>query len=243
MLVGGWASCGCGTRVLPDGCLDVVWVHENLLVAGPATTPVLVPDWPDGQAFGVRLKVGAVEAALGVPADELRDLDVPLAALQGRRVSDRVARAARGGARAGLRVLVGEIVAMARSDRPDLLVREAARRLQDPLARMPEVARELGLGERQLRRRFERSVGYGWRTFARVDRLQRTLLLHARSPDAPLSQLAVAAGYADQPHMSREVRSLSGLTPQQLIASGARPAGERSGSFKTCGQAAHRLLR
>ena len=86
-------------------------------------------------------------------------------------------------------------------------------------------------------------MGYGWRTFARVDRLQRTLLLHARTPDAPLSRLAVAAGYADQPHMSREVRSLSGLTPQQLIASGARPAGERFGSFKTCGRSVHRLLR
>lgn len=61
-------------------------------------------------------------------------------------------------------------------------------------------------------------MGRGWRAFARVERLQRTLVLHGRSPDAPLSELAAAAGYADQPHMSREVRSLSGLTPQGPIA-------------------------
>jgi len=39
-------------RVLPDGCLDLIWVDGALIVAGPAV--------------------------LGVPAHELRDRRVPL---------------------------------------------------------------------------------------------------------------------------------------------------------------------
>jgi hypothetical protein len=63
-LVGGvfataWVSCGCPTTVLPDGCVDVVWVDGELIVAGPATRAVAVPASLDGPPFGVRLKVAA----------------------------------------------------------------------------------------------------------------------------------------------------------------------------------------
>lgn len=121
-------------------------------------------------------------------------------------------------------------------------MREAVRRLAAAQARLPVVARDPGIGERQLRRRFERSVGYGWRAFLRVHRLQRALAVHERSPGISLADLSAAAGYADQAHMSREVRRLSGLTPMQLVDSGVRVAGEGAGSFKTCGRAEHRLI-
>lgn len=242
LLATGWVSCGCPARVLPDGCVDVVWVQEQLLVAGPATGAVLVPASPGVQPFGVRLSIGAVEAVLGVPAQHLRDLDVPFAAVRSGLLPARVAKAARGGARSGLRTLVVEVARSQAASTPDLLVREAVRRLDRPHARLHEVARELGVGERQLRRRFDRSVGYGWRTLSRVRRLQRVLSANEQSPAPSLAHLAITAGYADQAHMSREVRALSGLTPRALLASGAHAAGEGSGSFKTCGRGAHRLL-
>lgn len=237
-----WVSCGCGTTVLPDGCVDVVWVDGELLVAGPATRAASVPASGEGWPFGVRLRTGAVEAVLGVPADVLRDAAVPLAVLHGPRAREQVAQAQRNGPRAGLEALVEQVVSLPVTPEPDRLVREAIRRLSDPRARLPEVARDLEIGERQLRRRFQRSVGYGWQTLSRVHRLQRLLAAHGRSPDIRLTELSAAAGYADQAHMSREVRRLSGLTPRQLLASGARPAGERSGSFKTCGRDGHRLV-
>ena len=42
-----------------------------------------------------------------------------------------------------------------------------------------------------------------------------------------LARLALDAGYADQAHLTREARRLSGRTPAELVASGAGPAGER----------------
>ncbi len=165
LFASGWVSCGCPTTVLPDGCFDVVWVHGALLVAGPATAAVPVPASVDERPFGVRLKIGAVEAALGVPADVLRDVDVPLVDLHGAKVGStvqgRVAQACRSGTRTGLRELVNQIADLAEAGQPDLLVREAARRLTVPRAALPEVARDLHISERQLRRRFDRSSATG----------------------------------------------------------------------------------
>lgn len=236
-----WISCGCPTTVLPDGCVDVVHSDGQLLVAGPGTGPVPVPASAERWRFGVRLRIGAVEAALGVPADALRNADVPLGEVASPMIRDRILRASERGPRAGLNELVRQLTAVHGGGDPDLLVRLAADRLAAPQARLGAVARELGLSERQLRRRFDRTVGYGWRTFSRVQRLQRLLVLSVHAPSRPLADLSLAAGYADQAHMSRDVVRLSGMTPTALLSSGARPAGETAGTFKTCGRAGHML--
>jgi hypothetical protein len=66
-------------RIVPDACVDVVWVQGGrLFVAGPATGPVL-SEIPAGMAAaGVRFRVGAAGGALGVPARELLDQTVAL---------------------------------------------------------------------------------------------------------------------------------------------------------------------
>jgi transcriptional regulator GlxA family with amidase domain len=94
----------------------------------------------------------------------------------------------------------------------------------------------VGLGDRQLRRRFADAVGYGPKTLDRILRFQRFLVL-ARATTANLARLAIEAGYADQAHLTRECTRLSGLPPAALLASGAGPAGETSDSFKTAGPA------
>lgn len=78
----------------------------------------------------------------------------------------------------------------------------AATRVEDPLA----------VGERRLRRRFVQAVGYGPATYLRVSRFQRAVALAPHLPT--LAGLAAAAGYADQAHLSRDCRALTGLTPR-----------------------------
>jgi AraC-like DNA-binding protein len=85
-----------------------------------------------------------------------------------------------------------------------------------PATPVPALADASGIGERQLRRRFAAAVGYGPKTFARIARFQRALaLLRAGEPAAGA---AYAAGYADQAHMTREMRALAGRTPSALTA-------------------------
>ena len=59
-------------RVLPDGCVDLVWIGEApAVVAGPATGPVIVPLAPRTIVVGVRLRPGAAPGVLGPAASEL----------------------------------------------------------------------------------------------------------------------------------------------------------------------------
>ena len=211
-------------RVLPDACVDIVWTGGRLVVAGPATGPVIA-DIPAGAAaMGVRFRVGAAGAALGLPAAELLDATVPLEQVWGAeadRIEDRVAAAGTPGARlAALARAVDERLA----GDPDPAVRAAA-------TGVPRSS--LGIGDRQLRRRFADAVGYGPKTLERVLRFQHFLTRAAREARPDLAWLALEAGYADQAHLTRECTRLAGLPPAALLASGAGPAGERSVSFKT----------
>src|SRR5436305_10218256 len=74
-----WTRSGPPGPVLPDGCVDVVWTGLELVVAGPATRVVHPSVDPEVTKLGVRFRMGAAGAALGMPADEVLDLNVPLA--------------------------------------------------------------------------------------------------------------------------------------------------------------------
>jgi AraC-like DNA-binding protein len=209
-----WLREGSGdaVTVLPDGCLDVVVRDGRALVAGPDTAPVPVAVAKGELIAGVRLHPGAGGAALGVPADELRDRRAALEDLWGAAGRETGERAA-SDPRALLAALRPRLAAAA----PDPRVIAAARRLGGaPATPVPALAAAVGLGERQLRRRFGAAVGYGPKTLARIARFRRALAL-VRSGQPPAAA-AFAAGYADQAHMTREMRALAGSTPAALGA-------------------------
>jgi AraC-like DNA-binding protein len=208
-----WTTVARGGVIFPDGCVDLVWRGDGLFVAGPATGPAV--GGPVGASvFGVRFRLGVAGSALGLPASELLDAAVPLDGVWGAGVEERVALG-------GLPALLDEV--RARLAPVDPLARAAALAMARPGARVDAI--DLGVSERQLRRRFVDAVGYPPKTLARVLRFQRFLSLSSGGGD--LARLALDAGYADQAHLTREARRLSGRTPAELLASGAAPAGER----------------
>ncbi|SCE09983.1 AraC-type DNA-binding protein, partial [Streptomyces sp. IgraMP-1] len=78
-----------------------------------------------------------------------------------------------------------------------------------------DAAATLGLGPRRLHQLSRESFGYGPKTLARILRLARARELAATGLSA--AETAHRAGYADQPHLSREVRALTGLTAGELL--------------------------
>jgi AraC-like DNA-binding protein len=200
---------GRGVRVIPDGSTDIVWREgAGATVAGPDTGAWISKTAPGALIVGARFRAGAGQA-LGVPLEELRDLRIPLDALglDPHRELDQAA-APEALARLALR--------LAAATPPDPAVQEAARLLRDPGGRVEEIAASLGFSDRQLRRRFLVTVGYSPKTLQRILRMRR--FLDAVSAD-DLAGGAIAAGYADQAHLTREVRALTGLTPGEI----ARP--------------------
>ena len=209
-------------RVLPDGCMDLLWDDASGLHAvGPNLTAFLAGVAPGAAVTGVRMRPGGAPPLFDVPAEALREATVPAQDLWGddaRRLTARL-EGDRGPADRAQRML-GWLGARARrAPRPDPLVAEVARRLAgDPRATVGRMADDAGIGARQLRRRVVAQVGYGPRRLARVLRLQRTVALAAAEPDAGLSELAFRAGFADQAHLSHECRDLAGLPPSALLS-------------------------
>lgn len=210
---------GGGSLVLPDGCSDLIWEQgAGAYVAGPDTGPALVPTRAGMVLAGVRFRPAAGGPVLGLPLSELRDQRVALAdvlpaaarplaaalpaglpaALAATRLLDVTARLVAGGA-------------------ADPAVSRAAAWLRDPGVRAEEVAQRAGLSERQLRRRCQAAAGYGPKMLQRVLRFQRFVrLVDAAAQPPDLARAATRAGYADQPHLTRECRVLSGCTPAAL---------------------------
>jgi AraC-like DNA-binding protein len=205
-------------RVLPDACVDLVWrAGRGAVLAGPDTEHWLSSTSPDELILGARFLPGAGGNALGISLEELRDQRVALDALPAPALV----------ALGGEQVLHGElhprdaaeqlgIVAAELVHRrsPDRAVQAAAARLRDPRQRVERLAADLGFSERQLRRRFLAAVGYGPKTLQRVLRLQRFLA----GQTSDLARAAVDAGYADQAHLARDCRRLTGLSPSRLVS-------------------------
>jgi AraC-like DNA-binding protein len=201
--------------VLPDGCTDLVWEQgRGAYVAGPDTGPVATTMAAGTIVLGVRFRPSAGGPALGIPLSELRDRRVGLADLRpaaARRLSaalDPEVSASR---------LLDVTAALVADGTPDPAVTWAARLLRDPAARAEDVAAEVGLSLRQLRRRCQAVVGYGPKTLQRVLRFRRFVSRVDARPDVlDLAAIAAEAGYADQAHLTRECGKLAGLTPAAL---------------------------
>lgn len=209
-------AVGYQQRVLPDGHADLLVTDGgNALVVGPATGVTLPVLAPGATVRGVRLASDRVRAVLGVPASELTDRIVPLAGLAPGRLV-RAVEDAVGAGDARARAVLDRWLAAAE---PDARAAAATRALwHHPGLEVSSVAAWVGLSSRQLRRALLAEVGLGPKTLQRIGRLQRFLALARSGPGRGLAELAADAGFADQPHLSREVRVLAGLTPAALLA-------------------------
>jgi AraC-like DNA-binding protein len=218
----GWSSASPGARivdVLPDGCMDLIWTGHEVLVAGPDTAPHPARHEPGALLVGLRFAPGALPGLLGVPAVELRDARVPLA--------DLLPGTAR---RAHSAASLVELAVGLPGPGPDRGARELAARIGGG-AGVGATADALGCTTRTLHRRCLETFGYGPAVLRRVLRFRRAAaLLHAGVAPA---EVAARAGYADQPHLSREVRALAGVAPGQLASGANRSTPVPSGSSTT----------
>jgi len=225
----------------------------SLWLAGPETRARRGTLPAGGVLAGVRLRPGACRDLVGVAADEVPLEGAPLADLLGTRTARDLSDAAHapyvphppcvphapyasqvphGGPDRPLRTAVHALRLLAarrrpHSDRglvPDRAVRRALRSMYlRPGGRTAAYAAEVGLTERQLRRRFGIEVGLRPKSCARVLRLHRVLSAARRSLErgakVPWAALAADSGFYDQPHLLGEFRRSVGCTPAALLSS------------------------
>jgi AraC-like DNA-binding protein len=223
-------------RVVPDGCADIVWTGRSLMVAGPDSRSIL-DRLPRGTVVvGIRFQPGAASAWLGLPLSEIVDCRVPLAELwrnDADRLLDKVTgnRGATDVTVALETFLSSRLAQVGPADRQIAYLRRAAGDNCHPAGvRVDRMAAHIGMSERTLRRRCVYAFGYGFKTLDRVLRFQRFMRLAAHSSKGSLAELATRSGYADQAHMTREVRRMSGTTAGEFVSNAQ---GGLADSFKT----------
>jgi AraC-like DNA-binding protein len=228
-------------RVLPDGCIDIILIDDDAPTAvGPWTEPFTAHLAPGTTIVGARFHPGLAPAMLGLPACAMLNQFVPLSSVWRRGVCARFERIAEEPSlparRSALEAALRERLSY--TDPVDEVMRAAIDWLaRNPQGRMEQLGRWTGFSTRQLRRRFTAAVGYGPKMFQSVLRFQRLLHFSGRiSAPRNLAQVSADLGYADQAHMTREVRRFSGSPPTVLLRS-ALCALKLSGLIEpACGQ-------
>lgn len=167
-------------------------------------------------ALTVGLSPEGAHALFGLPLAELANTAVGLADLVGRQADDLVEQVALtpdwpGRFRVVDRFLLGRTARGALSRQ----VAGAWRRLTSTAGgvRVDALADEVGWTRQHLRTRFREQIGLTPKTVARQARLGRAAALMARPDPLPLAEIAALCGYADQSHLNRDFRDLTGLRP------------------------------
>lgn len=214
-------------RVLPDGCMELVFhlgtpfrrlgtdgilrLQETALLVGVATRAVVLSPSERSNVIGVRFHPGGATFLGGPPADRWTDVIAPLEALadsQLAELSERLASVGPGGER--VRLLDAFFSERARTARRTPLVGAAASICRG--IPIDAVAADCALSTRQLQRRFRAEVGIGPKLLARIARFQRALRLGMTSGwHEKLTRLAHRSGYADQAHFARDFREFAGV--------------------------------
>jgi AraC-like DNA-binding protein len=203
-----WAVPGAESRsVIPaDGCFDLIvkantdgtvqaFVHEPLARAHLAVVETST------RVFGVRLSPG-----YGAAVRENRDTLV--------RSAERWAQAEKDVT--DLEAIV--VSALDDFDRPPNVIRDFIDLARNRGGAIRLTGERSARGERELQRAARRWLGITPKAYLRIERVRaaRTAIRQG----LPLASVAADFGYADQAHLTREVRDLLGRTPRQL-----RPVG------------------
>ena len=189
------------------------------LVSGLQDAPAIVRQ--DGDAFGlhVYIKPLGVRAILGVASGEVSSLVLNLSDLWGNRAGELI-----------------EMLSAATTwqQRFTILDRVFLSRL-NPISSQPEIAwawqrlarnhgsvpvqrlaDEIGWSRRHFSDRFRNAIGVTPKSAARVFRFKRACRLIA-DQRLSLAHLAIACGYYDQAHLTREWNALAGCSPKAWI--------------------------
>lgn len=200
-------------RMLPvAGATLVIDVDgHGAVVTGPRKRAAIAAQrW--GRGVTVGLTPAGVRAVLGMPMGELAGATIPFDEPE---LVERLAAAAAWGGR--FAILDGWVKRKVRDARQGIDPRIAAawKQLQRPNSPGVEaVAARLGIRRRSLEQGFRHYVGIPPGTVARIARFQRGAGMLAG--EVALGRTAVECGYADQPHLTRDVRAMSGCTPAEL---------------------------
>nr|WP_218574834.1 helix-turn-helix domain-containing protein [Reyranella sp. CPCC 100927] len=165
---------------------------------------------------GILLRPGAAQFVAGVPAHELAGVHTPLDAVWGSAacsLRDRLGEA--GSADARLDIMEAALAARVRR------IRGIHPAIADALVALGNasdvgsIVARTGHSHRHFIKLFSEAVGLTPKLYGRVVRFGRVLERFSHAPASSWADVAAAAGYADQPHLNRDFREFTGMSPDR----------------------------
>ena len=223
-------------RILPNGMVELLINFgepyrtiegpgpELLLtawLAGLQTGPVVGAQPSSQDVMGVRLHPAGAYALLAIPMREMSDMVVDLEDLLGRSAKELAERCYEAASVEEKFCWAADWVMerVMKSRSIDPAIAWAAGRIEksDGAVSIADLRRETGLSKTRLAEAFRDQIGLPPKLYARVVRFRRATSMLQKGM-APLIEVALAAGYYDQPHMNGEFRELCGLAPREFLA-------------------------
>ena len=200
---------------------------RGAFLSGPMTTPMRMQYSGALDLLGICFRPGGAYRFLPCPAGELVDACASIDDLLGTEGRSFVGRV-RNDATPGQRVaaLEGFLLAqLGKARHDDVRIRRALGTMETLGGRVSvdQLARLIGLSNRQLERRFRECVGITPKQLCRSLRFKGVLKCLTRNPADRWPSVAVACGYYDQSHMINEFRRFTGMSPAAYFE---RPPGQ-----------------
>lgn len=188
---------------------------------GGARTRSFIIDTTEQQyVMGAIFHVGGAQAFTREPLDRLAERDIALEDLFGsaaRRLRERLLNAGTAARRlALLDQWLYERLAHAEPQSPLLGALYALR--QAPAGHIGRIVRSSGLSPRRFDALFHAQIGMGPKRYARLLRFRTVVEAVHRRERIDWSRVAADCGFYDQPHLVREFRAFSGMTPTEYTA-------------------------
>ncbi len=216
--------------VLPTGAMHVVFrlgdplrlfgaegdasgrVVGTAVVGGARAAPYLRDVSSPVPSVGAQLRPGAAGQLLGFSAAELAGQHIPLDALWGSAAADAHDRLLAARSPAQRLDLIEQLLLQRLQPRRSLqpAVAHALARF-DRTADIGAVVAETGISHRRFIESFREAVGLQPKLYCRILRFQRAL--HLAAPGSSWAEVALAAGYSDQPHLCRDFTAFAGISP------------------------------
>lgn len=165
-------------------------------------------------SVGALLRPGAAELLFGVPSVAFAGQHVPLNALWSASGTAEALDRLHGAINIDKRLTTLEAILLARLPAHTPLHPAVAFALRElPRRRIGDVVERAGYSHRHFIDLFRRQVGLSPRDHCRIERFQQAIRAAHRRPSTTWAEVALAAGYSDQPHFNREFRTIAGVTP------------------------------
>lgn len=195
-------------------------------IVGGVRTKFYVKDVSEPvRSVGAQLHPGAARLLFGASADELAERHTPLADLWGG-FADEARGCLLEADDPARQIDALEAILAARLPRVRALHPAVAHALErlDSKASVRDIVHEGGWSHRWFIELFRRTMGLSPKLYSRLLRFQGAVRRARGAPGAAWADLALDAGYSDQPHFIREFREFAGITPGEYRALSPREA-------------------